>query len=238
MKFAPLIFVVFLTLCRLSADAAPNPATENQPVPSGPLLNRAPSFSKWLITFDYLKGERASGTHPRLKSLAVTKTKHIYFEQKIYSNGSIHESWQIGKLHIVVDSQPHRVNIYESGSFGEGIMDPSLYTDYSSTDFPGVEWVSMQTFLGIQKGFGGEKLLFRKTIQPPLPELGRNPVVLTVCIDEQTRLPVQVQSEEAILNYQYLPPPETLLVLPPDVQRLLDRRAATIKTLTTTTPSF
>jgi len=239
-------FAAFLmSLCAgvpsVSADLADK--IEKRPLPAGPVLHRAPESANWVITFVYpkaLKTENESGPEPsrRLQTLTVTKTKEIYFEVKMYSDGSRRESWHVGNLQISAPAGTRNYNTYEPSSFSESNADPSLYTDYSKTDFPAMGWVSAQNYIGMHTVRDAEYLIFQQSIQSIVPEMGYGVSLLTACIDAHTRLPIWVQSRDAMLSYQFNAAPQARLTLPGEVQQILDKRAKAVKTLTTTVPSF
>lgn len=216
---------------------------EKKPLPSGPILKKAPEFAQWTATFVYPKKPNApvetSGapsTQRRLKIQYVTKTKDIYEEQEFYTDGSKSERWRIGQLEIISASNGY--SLYDRASVGGAAAQASLFNDYSKTDFPALGWVSPRNYIGVQRTNEAEYLIFQQVVSEPELTLGPSSSLLTACIDTKTRLPVWIQGPDATITYRFGNPPANVLTLPSNIQQLLDQRAKVIKQLTTITPSF
>lgn len=237
------LLLSILSLALLTGVRATADKIEKPPLPAGELLKRAPDFSKWTVIYSYPESKPAKGGDSpkagnpgpvRLATLTVTKTKNIYVEQKTYTDGSVKQSWRLGDMQICF-SDFKTVNIYDRSSFpsadGELLANPELYTDYSKTDFPGLEWVSARNYAGVQTLNDVECLVFREN--PPI-----NPANPTAYIDLQTRLPVRLVSQESTNTYTFDPTPPVPISLPPEIQQLLESRAKAIKSMTTASPSY
>ncbi len=236
-----------LGFCSAAWGQSPAPVEEKLeliPLGPGPLLNRAPAFAKWTITCAYSDAAQPGSPQekhfaPALQIVTVTKTNNIYDEQKVYSDGSKEESWHVGSLQIEATSFTNgKLMIYTPNSFGSGGIDPLLYTDYTASDFPNLAWLSPRNYKGVQKNKKGEYMVFKDSIQNPFPGLNSATSDATATIDSLTRLPVQIKTAAVTLNYIFETPPQGLLVLPSDVQRLLYERANTYKTMTKRIPSY
>lgn len=229
-----------------AAASEPDAKIEQRPLPSGPLLVRAPALSAWTVTYSYPmpkktdNADAATATAPvRLLTLIVRKSTKLYFERKTFTDGATRESWRLGDTQINLVPDSHKLDIFEPSSFGRTasgdlLADPSVYTDYSRTDFQGLEWVSAQAYVGVAQRQGRDCLVFA---QEALASSATEARPTFAYIDLQTRLPVAQEGPSAVIRYSFDPSP-TMPVLPPDIQRFLEKRANAIKTMTTATPSF
>ena len=235
-----------VTVLAVALTAENEPKIEKLPLPDGPALKRAPDFSKWTVTYAYPPADKNKDTAGpmRLAKSTVTKSPNIYFEQKTYTDGTIRGSWRIGDMQISFSTASNTLNIYQPSSFvssasGELLADPAVYTDYSKTDFPGLEWVSAQNYVGVQKQSGDEYMVFQTNVSAGsftgvLP--AHSPV--TAYINLQTRLPTRLATQESTASYTFEPQPPTPLSLPPELQQLLEKRAKGIKNMTSASPSY
>jgi len=233
-----LLHLVLIGICCSPAYCAPGLKIERVPLPPGPLFQRAPEFAKWTVSYTYLIPKSDSAAAPpsappvRIQKLTVVKTNATYWEQRTFTDGSIKESWRIGSMQISLSANSKTPQIFEPSSFptdvtGISIASPSLYTDYSQTDFPGIEWITAQDYLGVAHDSDQDLLVFQ-----------RNAPNATVYINEKNRLPKRLETSEAVAIFVFETPPQVPLSLPRTITDFLERRAAAIKTLTTTTPSF
>lgn len=232
------LYLVLIGICCSPAYCAPPLKIESVPLPDGPLFQRAPEFAQWTVSYTYLIPKPESAAAPpsappvRIQKLTVVKTNTTYWERRIFTDGSTQESWRIGSMQVSLSANSKTPQIYEPSSFpsdvtGMSIASPSLYTDYSQTDFPGIEWITAQNYLGIAHDSDHDLLVFQ-----------RNAPDASVYIDEQTRLPKRLETSEAVAIFVFEAPPQVPLSLPRTITDFLERRAAAVKTLTTTTPSF
>lgn len=229
-----LLHLALVLACLRPCDGASAAKVESAPLPDGALFQRAPEFSKWTIRYTYVIHKSENETPPpvRMLKLTVVKTHATYWEQRTFTDGSVQESWRVGAMQISVSANSRTPQIYEPSSFptdvaGVSISSPSLYTDYSQTDFPGIEWVTAQNYLGIARDSGQDLLVFQ-----------RDSPNATAYIDEHTRLPRRLETGEAVAVFTFEAPPQVPLSLPGPISDFLERRAKAVKTLTTTTPSF
>jgi len=234
-RFLPALLAAFFPLSLSQAGREEN--LEPAPLPAGPLLKRAPDFSAWAVTYTYPKLKDDDASHLsaqviRLQKLAVTKTKAIYHEAITFTDGSSRESWRVGALQVSPTPGSGKLAIYDPSSFpstssGQLISNPSVYTDYSCTDFPGLEWVSPHTYVGLLRTEDSAFLVFRDSSTST-----------TAYIDLQTRLPNHLESPERSAVYSFGTPPLVMQQLPQEIGNLLEKRAKAIKILSTTSPSF
>jgi hypothetical protein len=171
-------------------------------------------------------------------SIRMTKTENIYHEEILSANGTKREIWHIGDLQIDPVANSEELAVYDPSSFphpgGKPLYNPEYYTDYSQSDFPGLQWLSPRTYLGVEKIKDTEYLVFR---QGPAPTSTSN-VSTTVLIDPQTHLPVQIKSPQVEINYLFGDAPTSLQELPRNVKALLIQRFSLIRSLTTRPHSY
>lgn len=215
------LLTILLVLLGFGAAAAGQTAVtyDPTPLPNGPLVRRAPDFSKWQIDFYYTrasdKGGKASAPAPNLKDpavlanmtqpkqLTVTRTKPLWHAVLLLANGSRRESWFDGAYRYEVHPENH--SVVPIAQFNPG-YNPA-FLDYSSSDFPDIDWVSPQTYLGTQSG----------TIYWVFKQGDDDTMAW---IDLTTRLPARWQNANEIRVFKFLPPPTEPLQLPPDVAAL------------------
>lgn len=203
---------------------------------------RAPNNSKWTIRYaapgrDANPTASSSGQRlPDCVQWTVTKSGDTYHEEKSRADGSHTDSWRVGKMQIVLSADPKKIQIYEPSSFstsedGEIRASPAVYTDFSRTDFPGLEWVSADKFVGILEKSGGNYNVFR---EPSPDSMSR----ATAIFDAQTLMPVRLETPAFVAVYAFDPGHREKLVLPEELLRLFERRRQVLQTLTTTSPSY
>ncbi|TLD68625.1 hypothetical protein FEM03_21525 [Phragmitibacter flavus] len=150
----PLLFTLALALHARAQD----PAT----LPQGPLLNRAPQFSQWVITTKPLDGakpaEAQAGSTPRNddgttrpKTTSVTKNNQLIHEQTVYAGGDKVDIWRIGGQALMSAAGKPWMTISSVGTSFNA-------TDYQKADFAGFDWIAPGNYTGI-KEVGGRKCL-------------------------------------------------------------------------------
>jgi hypothetical protein len=228
-----------LLMAAWSAFAVPAPTPE--PLPTGPLLKRAPDPYEWVIRVDTeesAKPPQEGKAPPPPKTLVVTKGGKVVREVLGYANGAAVEIWHLGGA-SVSKSQGGQSWIVSPNST-TGFESP----DYVTSDFSGLEWISPSTFTGIQS-FGGrkvivftgsvcdksatdlaiikngvdrqraEEMLSHKLISKAFdPNDYKVPAV--AYIDLETRLPLILKYGNLTRSYQYRFPSQSVLTLPPD----------------------
>ena len=222
---SPLTILVTLAAAVSLAAAEPPPVYEKTPLPTGPLINRAPDFSQWQIAFSYAKSAKSAagaagaagapdaaaapaGAEPTAKphipkEVTVTRTKPRWHAELVYQDGKKMESWCDGLMRYEVGPEPGMV--MPIAEFNPG-YNPA-FLEYSTADFPDVDWVSPATYLGtlkdtpywvFQQGEGGAM----------------------VWIDSTTRFPVRWQRAFETRVFKFLAPPTELLTLPGNVAKI------------------
>ena len=220
--------VITLFISALSSLHAQSPPPTGSPavLPPGPLLERAPDFSQWTIVFkasvDKPKpGEKPVADNANTQTL-VTKTKQIYFIQSVLGVGTRTQTWSLGDVQVTIVPHARYPILSTRGNGGD-------YLDFSKQDFFGFAWISAKAFVGTQKVSGSDCLVFKDRVKMPsgssLPDgSGQSAAIVdaTAAIDLKTRLPVSLQTGDAITTYQFGPAPTVMLVPPASVQALVD----------------
>jgi hypothetical protein len=217
MKTAGLILVTCL-LGAVASFGQEKPSYEQKPLPPGPILDRAPLFSTWQIAFVYgSQSDKGGGsgastppssanapgsTLPRL--LTVTRTTPQWHAVLLDVSGNKREVWYNGSVRFTMGPKDSDVGV--SVKDAPGFSDPLL--DYNSgPDFPDVEWVSPDKYLGMERG-------------TPDWVFQDGPNGAMVWIDSTTHFPVQWQRGGETRTIQFLAPPSGQLVLPDKLQAL------------------
>jgi len=218
-----LLLIGGLFFAGLTASMAVDPASlEQTPLPAGRLINRAPDFSKWEIDFSYGNDKKASGTTStpptsllgpvkfgRPKSVVITRTKPLWHGVLVDEFDNKTEAWFDGAVPYVIGPlQTTAVVMYMNTP---GLQMPQ-FLNYRGNDFPDVDWVSAQTYLGTEKGTS--YWVFQNGSNGP-----------TIWINSTTRYPVRWQSGPETRTFRFLEPPDGMLELPPDIARLSKEQA-------------
>lgn len=218
------IFAIFLSLAvALHLQQKASGAEAPPPLPSGPLLNRAPDFSQWSVTTvngtakskDAEKtGEKAQGDQNDMQS-TVTKTKKIYHIQSVDGLGGRSDKWSVDGFQVSFLPNTQFPIISAPGITGGG-----YYTDFSNTDFSGFEWISASNYTGVQKVSGIDCYIFKSNIKLPHTD---GLTEATAALDVKTRLPLSLVLGAAVTTYQYGSAPTAMLVPPANVKDLADK---------------
>jgi hypothetical protein len=199
-----------LQMSAQTAASSPRPTP-----PPGPLIQtRAPNMSQWVISTKVAPA--STGTSAALpenankgaaKYVVVTKTGNIINTLIVHEDRNVWSVWNDGALHMVVSPDGKQV--------GEAVrpLDPDAanpyYFDYSQTDFPGFEWMTLDSYQDLKTYQGRQVLIFMK---------GAGQIAY---IDEETRLPLLLVDTEGIHFYAFRTPPAAMLKLPDNVQQYL-----------------
>ena len=197
-----------------------SPALEKTPLPSGPLVSRMPTFSMWRVLYSYASDKAApkvgGGGKPPApdrqsdvmvlppRAVTITRTMPIYHIARVDTDNRVEELWFDGSNPYVISPGLPGPSLPGRNASGGSAIPSEL--DFSHTDFPDVEWVSPQTYLGTLKGESTSYLLFRKGDTGP-----------TVWIDADTRRPARWQNSSETRTFEYLNAPAEKLTLPPAV---------------------
>jgi hypothetical protein len=228
---------IFLGIASLfRAVAAPLPQGTPEPLAPGPLLNRAPEFSQWLVCVKSGPSDGAQAPDQKTKYNQVTrvrKTGSIRYETTANADGRRYEKWCSGNLQATVIPGVKDPEVAMGGGEAKGNVG---YTDYSKSDFPGFEWIATSNYIGTQVMAGVPCIVFHAgpggdddaTHNPgapaAIPKGGS-----TAYIAADSRLPVLLVADGAVTFYQFETPPATPLMLPPDVQSAFDHLTSVLR---------
>jgi hypothetical protein len=221
MKTLSLILAVLGFAASLVCAQSPSPT----PLPPDTLLihRRAPALACWEVTFE---GKAGPSSGPALRGVRITKTGDVIHEQFLFDSGQAGECWMVGATQMVRLSGDPAIKM---DLYGKGLP----ITPYAliSTDFPGFEWVSRQTYAGTKKVGDRVYYVFQKNgtrmemdgadILRAFAELdggGSSPagplLAVVAIVDAQTHLPVALHVGEELRRYQFLEPPKAQQTLP------------------------
>jgi hypothetical protein len=158
----PLFCCALLTLA--SATFGQDSPGTPPPLPSGPLLKRAPDLSTWTVTSQngappkQGQNQNSGGDNQQapqgFRQAVVTKTGKIIDEQLVDALGRKFELWHVnGMLLTGGESAP----VIVPDSAGKDIYT----TNFALSDFAGLDWISPRTYAGIQKVMGRDCIIFR-----------------------------------------------------------------------------
>lgn len=221
--------------------------TQKPPLPSGPLLNRTPAHSAWVVISQNAAADNAvQNQNPASARSEIVKTGDTIREVATDAKGVRQEIWWVGELRITKVPDAPTPLIFPD--FGGG----DIYSvDYKTSDFSGFHWISPSSYAGVETWQGKKCLVFKGKVSP-LTELGLQqqaqaiaiarelgePVPAEVLvpavayIDVQTRLPLFAQFGGEKRTYQYGPAPTAPLQLPQEVVGPLQEYLVRMKRLT------
>jgi len=192
-------FAIGILVVGASCVFAQNPGDpERLPVPSGPLLAKAPEAASWRIATAGLlsKGFKAPGD---IKWAVVIKNGRNFHSDIVLENGMELEEWWVGGVQVL--RKKGESVLVVSRQKGE-----PFYMSYEESDFPDVSWLAADCYSGTQRINGRLCLVFKKDES-------------AAWIDAETRLPVQFLENGVIKSYTFLPRPDASIVIPPEVSK-------------------
>jgi hypothetical protein len=237
--------LLLITLISAIGSSVVAQSTDNPPFPGGPVLAKAPNFSKWTTTTSAPKtttgGTDASSSSGKADVpkviVTTTKTLPILLISTDALGGEKSSRWCVGHFEVILD--PHLPGPFITDSSSQN------FTDFSHSDFPELQWISEANFAGIKQVGGQKVLLFRKTIalsaavQSALKAAG-HVATGTLCeatIDAETRLPVSFKNGGEVSTYHFEPPPTSILDLPPEVKSIIVQEQNRIQRLSRVPPA-
>jgi len=245
------LFILLAASTSWAQKASPSPSVP--PLPSGPLLKRAPDFSQWVAATLHVlkkpaKPEAAldlpvpSGKEtPR--RVFVTKTGEMRHVVTVEPNGSSSDLWFKEEMEVVCMpgwKYPYIANVHDPRN--------PFAKDFSRTDFPECGWISAKNYQGIQKVSGRDCILFGEKVKvvadpdapaPIPPQTSSSDEVSfsrAAVVDLETRLPVTEITGDEITTYQFGPAPQSMLTFPKAIQDTIDARDAELKRETSAPP--
>lgn len=223
------IFLAVQVFCGASGLLAQTPeaAESMQPleVPSGPLLNDAPLFSKWTVTSS-VQQNNTSGAAPRsgneMRGMTVTKTKDVICEEFTDAKGLRSEVWHVGVNQFT--KPPGDTLWYQAGPAANNNGTANMnYRPLPANGFRGWDWINRDTYVGTTSLESGTCLVFvpggpakiRLTGSKDAEKLSVQPLVAFV--DAKTRLPVALRSGATTQRFVFANAPTEMQALPADL---------------------
>ena len=208
--------------------------TTSQPAPKSPVLARAPSFADWTVTFNYKGDEKKPGgvagqpslnagpaiPADSLQSLTVSKTKKTYREETIFKSGMKGEKWIYDNIELM--QVPGTDSIVPIDPPTQEAPSPD-YSDYSKSDFPELNWLTLDHYKGIQTYQGKPAYLFEST------NPGEKCVALLAV---ETQLPLSFTEGKVVRTYVFNPPPTAPLIPPENFLKVLKKHKRGLEKLT------
>jgi hypothetical protein len=190
------------------------PAAAEPPVPKEPPLHRAPEFASWTVTYQYKDDSKKDGKAAAFLSnspatFTVTKTKKIFWEKTILVSGKSFEKWVWNGYQL--ESLPDSPSIVPISQPTPETAEPE-YSDYSRTDFRGLDWISMSAYRGVQNYEGKQAFLFESTVR------GHK---VTALLSIEWQLPILSTEDDTTQVYVFNTSPSEMLTLPPRFQAVL-----------------
>lgn len=227
------------TLFHIQAQSAPQATPP--PLAPGPLINRAPAFSQWMMSTKSGPMDPTQLNDPQAKydqRVLVTKTTPIRREISVTADGQKLESWFFDKYQATLGpGQQDPTIVVQGANFRAG----GVFSDYSKSDFSGFEWISRHNYIGVQSVQGIPCIVFHEgpdELPSSTPAAGASsangaPAApaqtgSTAYISLQGRLPIMLVTDTGFTLYQWQQAPTTPLTLPPNVKAATDRIQATI----------
>lgn len=196
--------------------------------PSGPLLNRLGDFSAMQITYSYPRDQAKAGAGAASAppALAPPPSYVATVQPRQMTLTRTKSSWHAVREDILGNKIEEWCNGTDIFCVATGLPDPKIDTNdpssgfpnYMAIDFPDMEWVSPETYHGVQTIEGRKCLVFTKDD-------------MTAWVDAQSRLPVQWQKAGETRTFKQLSPPTEMLVLPPEIAALAAIRDHDLKML-------
>jgi hypothetical protein len=220
------VFIGFASLVR--AQTAPSSQATPEPLAPGPLLDRAPAFSQWLVSVKAGAPDAPDQKTKYDQRTRVRKTGPIRYEITLNADGHRYEKWCRGNLqaNVIPGVDNPEVSMGSSASYGN-----AGFTDYTKSDFPGFDWISKGNYVGTQTMEGVRCIVFHSgptggaatsPVGAPAPNAKIPTTGKTAYITADRRLPVLLDVNGDITFYQFEAPPTAPLALPANVQFAFD----------------
>jgi hypothetical protein len=192
--------------------------------PSGRLLESAPDYSQWVITFSYATptadGAPAPPPSPadkyKLKSITTTKTGSIIHEELENGIGKTGDFWFVSGIEYF--HSPGATTWQEVRPGSTGGMN---YDSMPASGFRGLDWINGSNYIGMLSRAKHQYLVFTQGSTPggpktPTAEDYQN-LTTYALIDNATRFPVEVKALGTVSTYHFADPPTEKQQLPPDL---------------------
>jgi len=156
------------------------------PLPSGPLLARAPQNTRWEIKYAYGKGDdpkkkaaadtlppmgdpssgKTVSSDPRPRRIMVIKTPEALYEETITLSGDISRRWYFGRFNLEILQLGRNGRVLPLDTHDR---QNELVSAYQRHDFSDLGWISASNFRGIQKIGELDCLFFSDEVAIPQP---------------------------------------------------------------------
>ena len=197
-----------------------SPACAQKPqVPAGPLLKKADAFSAWRIAFSYPEDKQQSknSTNSYLSSghdfmltapprkITFIRTNTFWRAVTVDVAGHSLEQWSDGVNEFVQGSDmkyPMLCPIDEMSG-----RRTTLLVNFGAGDLPDMDWISAETFSGMQSIDSHPCMVFAKGD-------------IVAWVDNETRFPVRWQRGSEVRTFEQLQAPTAMIALPSQILRL------------------
>jgi hypothetical protein len=194
-------------------------SSENEKLPPlpKPIIRRAPDLSQWTVQPGNAaslnrEGSQADKDKSSPARTTIVKSGKIYFISEVDPLGRKWEKWNVDGKQVTFEPGTNQAIVRTSGSNG------TTYTNFSSSDFFGMDWVSDQNYVDFKNVRGRKCYLFREHVKDPLTgEI----TVLTAAVDSETQMPVFSAVDNIVTTYQFGPPLDAPLSIPQEVRAAL-----------------
>jgi hypothetical protein len=192
-------------------------AQEQPALPAGTLLKSAPKFSQWEIHFSYgssanSSDEPAPTPDPAAQlppqEVTVTLTRPLWHAVLLDTMGRKSETWFDGtNAYLILPGTPLPNPVATDAT--DNLPD---YLNYMAkkADFPDMDWISLQNYVGQESIDGVNCLVFKKT----------GDVEEKAWINADTRLPVRWTKANETRDFTFLQAPSAKLELPDAIKRI------------------
>lgn len=195
-------------------------AAQEAKAPTAPFVRNAPVNASWVIDYEKAESPNSKGVSgadapsvlgAQLKSTVVTKFGPERREVDEWTDGSKVEKWFYRGFHVF-EQEGLQDEVIVVNSATDSFLRMS-YPDYSKNDFPTLDWLSAETYIGEKPFKGRSAYVFEKAAQAPsgpviakvkaatgsAPDSSVPPSAtpkLRVWIDVESRLPVLIENSD------------------------------------------
>ena len=236
MRSWPLFLALLGFAVSLSAQspvgiASPSTKDGKPVLPSGPLLQSAPNFSQWEVTYTYADEQKSNqssagkpkpvftGADTRPRQVVTTKTGQIVHEEQTDVSNRKVELWFNGGTQ------------YGRGGdgtvwfeVGPGAPGQQNYRPLPANGFRNLDWISAGNFAGSVPSGNTTCLIFvpggyqKLDLSDPAQQAARLKTATVIAyIDATSRLPILVRNRDETRVYRFGPPPVEMQSLPADL---------------------
>jgi hypothetical protein len=213
------------------------PPVPSAALPSGPLINKIGNMDAWKIDFTYAKKEKGGeqGSKQEVDSAAtassdpdenifavpnrriiITYTKPIMHVQIEKTRGAAVHQWSNGEIQYL--------DLPKMGAFLynriPGKNSTEEYIDFRNGQFPDMEWISKETYVGMREAGGRNCLMFTSN-------------EMTAWVDSETRYPLFWRRGNETRVFQRLEAPGSMLQLPSSITKIDEAVKKDIKRMNT-----